>query len=365
MFSVSHASKAGLATIIDSRSPLDKDNTPYHCDSWTRNQDIFFFHIGFILAPITAEPSGNTTALYTLQVLANFWHRRKGHVNSRSLRIFPDSSDNGINFSDISPCDVCALGKSNNNGNAIDPQKGSSSSGNTAGISITDHDEVPPIPEKGSTLEPPPSGVDESTPSPDTTATKAQPKGSEQGGATRMRAQANAAAAPISHEGLHAHQHRETRNLGVLANPAACDAGVEHKMGIPLNYALATSKPLSQHRSDGEVISITNTYTFKAATESSQAARWKDASDKGMASVENHEVVDLAPSGSIPSEKVIGTKWVLKVKAEHALIGRVVIQSWDKSRESIAVAPTLRYAVSRASGWHSLLLCTKTAIYFN
>ena len=45
MFSVSQASKAGLATIIDSRSPLDKDNTPYHCDSWTRNQDIFFFHI--------------------------------------------------------------------------------------------------------------------------------------------------------------------------------------------------------------------------------------------------------------------------------------------------------------------------------
>ena len=74
-----------------------------------------------------------------------------------------------------------------------------------------------------------------------------------------MGAQANAAAAPISHKGLNAHQHREPRSLGVLATPAACDAGAEYKMEILLNYALATSKPLSEHHSDGKAIAISNT----------------------------------------------------------------------------------------------------------
>ena len=86
-----------------------------------------------------------------------------------------------------------------------------------------------------------------------------------------MRAQANAAVAPISHEGQNDHQHREPRNLGLLANPAACDAGVEHKMGVLFDYVLATSNPLSEHRSDGEVIAIPD--TFKEVMESSQAAK--------------------------------------------------------------------------------------------
>ena len=158
---------------------------------------------------MTSEPSGNTTALCTLQVPADVWHRRMGLVNSQRLKIFPDSGDNGINVSDMSPCDVCAFEKSNNIGNAIDPQKGSSSPGNTADVGITDPDEVTPTPGNSALLETQPSEDDESTPSPDMTATKVQPKGSEQGGATRMRAQANAAVAPISHEGQNDHQHRD------------------------------------------------------------------------------------------------------------------------------------------------------------
>ena len=142
-----------------------------------------------------------------------------------------------------------------------------------------------------------------------------------------MRAKANAAVAPISHEGINAHQHRAPRNLGLLANPAACDAGFEHQMRIHLDYALGTSNP----RSDGELMPIPNTYTFKAPTESSQAAKWEEASDKGMARLEKHEAVDLARRGSIPSQrKVFGTKWVFKVKAEHALMGRVVVQGWGQ-----------------------------------
>ena len=82
----------------------------------------------------------------------------------------------------------------------------------------------------------------------------------------------------------------------------ACDAGVEHKMGILLDYALATSNPLSEHRSDGEGIAFPNTYAFRVAMESSHAAKWKEALEKGMARLEKHEVVDLVSSGSIRSE---------------------------------------------------------------
>ena len=100
-------------------------------------------------------------------------------------------------------------------------------------------------------------------------------------------------------------------------------------IGFLLDYALPTSKPLSEHRFDGEVIATPNTCTFKATMKSSQAAKWKEASDRGMARLEKHGAVDLAPSGSIPSEKkVIGTKWMFKVKAEHALKGRVEVQGW-------------------------------------
>ena len=36
-----------------------------------------------------------------------------GHVNSQSLRILRDGSDNGINFNDsMSPCDLCAFERS-------------------------------------------------------------------------------------------------------------------------------------------------------------------------------------------------------------------------------------------------------------
>ena len=66
-----------------------------------------------------------------------------------------------------------------------------------------------------------------------------------------MRTQAKGAVAPISHGALNAHQHLEPRNLGLLANPAACVADIQYKMETILDYALATSNPPSEHRSDG------------------------------------------------------------------------------------------------------------------
>ena len=60
--------------------------------------------------------------------------------------------------------------------------------------------------------------------------------------------------------------------------------------GTILDYALTTSNSISEHRSDGEVAAIPN--TFEEAMEAPQAAKWKEAADKEMASLEKHEVFD-------------------------------------------------------------------------
>ena len=63
-----------------------------------------------------------------------------------------------------------------------------------------------------------------------------------------MESRANGPGAPISHERVNAHQQRELRKLGLLANPAACNAEVAHQMENLLEYALVAR---TEHRSDG------------------------------------------------------------------------------------------------------------------
>ena len=111
LFSASQAAKTGLATIIDSCPCLEQGQHVLPLRRLDSNQDLFSFDLGFVSA--TSAPPGNTTALSALQAPVDLWHRRMGHVNSQSLRILRDASDNGINFSDsVSPCDICAFGKS-------------------------------------------------------------------------------------------------------------------------------------------------------------------------------------------------------------------------------------------------------------
>ena len=112
LFSASQAAKSGLATTNDSRPRLEKGQHVLPLLQPNNNQYLFCFDLGFTLAPATAIPSRNTTALCALQVPSDLWHRRMGHVNSQMLRSLRDASDNGINLSDsVSPCDVCVFGK--------------------------------------------------------------------------------------------------------------------------------------------------------------------------------------------------------------------------------------------------------------
>ena len=48
-----------------------------------------------------------------------------------------------------------------------------------------------------------------------------------------------------------------------------------------------------------------------------QAARWKAASDREVASLEKHGVCELIPIISVPTgQRVIDTRWVNKIKAD-------------------------------------------------
>ena len=47
------------------------------------------------------------------EVNADQWHRRMAHINARILELLNKTDANGVNFSGgVSPCDVCAIGKS-------------------------------------------------------------------------------------------------------------------------------------------------------------------------------------------------------------------------------------------------------------
>ena len=50
-----------------------------------------------------------------------------------------------------------------------------------------------------------------------------------------------------------------------------------------------------------------------------------------MDSLQSHAVYDVVSPDSVPPEhKAIGTKWVFKVKADHTMKGRAVVQGWGQ-----------------------------------
>ena len=129
----------------------------------------------------------------------------------------------------------------------------------------------------------------------ETTRTGTWPTDHELGGATCTGIHTNCAVTPVSRKGLYLHQQRELRNLRLLTSPMVSDAEVahekentmeyalvgetehrsdgaqKHRMEVYLDYAQDTGNPVSEHSSDGEVITIPN--TFKEAMESPQVTK--------------------------------------------------------------------------------------------
>ena len=55
------------------------------------------------------------------------------------------------------------------------------------------------------------------------------------------------------------------------------------------------------------------------------------ASHKEIASLEKHDVYELVPITSIPNRrKVVGTRWVNKIKADGVYKGRLVVLGWSR-----------------------------------
>ena len=74
---------------------------------------------------------------------------------------------------------------------------------------------------------------------------------------------------------------------------------------------------------------ITN--TFKEAMTLPQAARWKVASDKEIASLKKHGVYELVPITTVPDgRKAVGVRWVYKIKADEVYKGRLVVLGWSQ-----------------------------------
>ena len=70
---------------------------------------------------------------------------------------------------------------------------------------------------------------------------------------------------------------------------------------------------------------------FKEAMTLPQAARWKVAPDKEIASLEKHGVYEVVPITSVPNgRKVVGTRWVYKIKVDGVYKGRLVGLGWSQ-----------------------------------
>ena len=53
---------------------------------------------------------------------------------------------------------------------------------------------------------------------------------------------------------------------------------------------------------------------------------WKAASDKEVASLKKNNVYTLVPATAVPAgHKIVGSRWVYKVKADKSYKGRVVV----------------------------------------
>ena len=63
----------------------------------------------------------------------------------------------------------------------------------------------------------------------------------------------------------------------------------------------------------------------------SDADLWREAAEKEIKSLQDLNVYKLVPRSTVPpGQKVIGTKWVFKVKANQTYKARLVAQGWNQ-----------------------------------
>ena len=145
----------------------------------------------------------------------------------------------------------------------------------------------------------------------------------------------------------------ELRGLRLYAKETLPDIAHETygaDSAVAYTYATATIQSCSA----GENAEITPN-TFKEVMPLPAKAQRKAASDKEMASLKKNNVCTLLPATSVPAgHKIIGGRWVYKVKVDNSHKGRLVVLGWgqlpgiDRGSAAARLPPS---AGSRASLW--------------
>ena len=119
----------------------------------------------------------------------------------------------------------------------------------------------------------------------------------------------------------------ELRRLGRYTKALRPDAVHQtNKAESVVEYACATTNV--QRYSLGEKMEVIPN-TFKEAMTLLAKAHWKAASDKEVASLKKNNVYTLVPATAVPAgHKIVGSRWVYKVKADKFYKGRVVLLGW-------------------------------------
>ena len=70
---------------------------------------------------------------------------------------------------------------------------------------------------------------------------------------------------------------------------------------------------------------------YEEAVSSAKAQEWRTAMDKELATLRQHDVADLTPASAVPKHcKVIGTRWVFRVKSDGRYKARLVAQGYHQ-----------------------------------
>ena len=121
----------------------------------------------------------------------------------------------------------------------------------------------------------------------------------------------------------------ELRRLGLYTKALLPDVVHQtNKAESVLEYACAMTNV--QRYSVGEKMEVIPK-TSKEVMTLPAKAQWKAASDKEVASLKKNNVYTLVPVTAVPADhKIIGSRWVYKVKADKSYKGQVVVLGWGQ-----------------------------------
>lgn len=130
--------------------------------------------------------------------------------------------------------------------------------------------------------------------------------------------------------------------LAVAADIPDSAHPLEEPFDNPLTYLYATCTPLHKGFSEEEHDHINIPHTYKEAIQPPQREQWQAAINDEMESLKKHDVYKLVPiSSASKNEKIIGTRFVIKQKADGRFKARLVVpgprprRGWKRLRKEL------------------------------